>query len=124
MNTTPCIKAIKEDVTDKRDTAKLKAQRAVTCVRSRGAILVAIGSNPDVLGGAQRLNEGDESQLTTKKGLEEFLSVYEKKGATEIFVDGGFDGASSVRDLNESNYTPWVSEWSIKIWDKEKGFIH
>lgn len=56
----------------------------------------------------------------TKKGLNALIATIEAEypGVTEIYVEGGFDYAESVRDMNEGIYDPEISVWSLLVWKK------
>jgi endo-1,4-beta-mannosidase len=100
---------IKEEISFARDEARIAALDCNSCVRSRGAWFVASKDN-------NTITEGEEYYITTKKELLRVIDVFKGMGADEFYIDGGFDGADSVRDLHDgSSYTPFVSDWSIKL---------
>lgn len=101
------FKDIKEDISEHRDEAKYEAKKDYRCVRSRGAWLVALKDG-------EVLTEADSQTFKNAKELKEGIEYWKSEGATEFYIDGGFDGADNVQDLNEF-YVPYVSEWSFKL---------
>ncbi len=103
--------ALKELISEAKGNAKVKASKQYSVVRSRGNELAA-----DV-GMADSVTEafGTKRELTTT-----FDHVMRNHDVVEVYIQGGFDGADSVVDMNNL-YDPLVEEWALKIWDKEHG---
>ena len=102
---------LKSLVKKERNEAKKEASECYSCIRSRGVCLRAFGSDHE----AFNEDGDDEYTVLTLKGLNEDIANYASHGATEFYLDGGFDGADSVYDLNNFCYDPRVSEWSIQL---------
>ncbi len=79
-----------------------------SCCRSRGAWLTA-SINSDVI------TQPQEYEISTFTKLKADIASLKEQGAVEIYIEGGFDGADSVYDLNECHYDPWVSEWGFEL---------
>jgi hypothetical protein len=106
---------LKAIISDAKRQARALAGTEYRCARSRGAEVVA-----DFLDGSDMFKEA----FLTKKALNAFIADATSKKACIISLQGGYDGADSVRDLNEYNYDPLVSEWCFEIWRAGCGFIH
>lgn len=57
---------------------------------------------------------------STQKAFNKLIAEIEVKHpeVTQIFVEGGFDYAESPRAMQDGEYDPWVSDWSVKVWDR------
>jgi hypothetical protein len=97
---------IKELISEAREVAKVEGQESNSCLRSRGAWLRAEKGN-------EVLNDSEVNYITTLKSLKSDVAQYKALGADTFTIEGGFDGADSIKALNESDYCPWVSEWEI-----------
>jgi hypothetical protein len=76
-------------------------------VRGRGLRLIAVGKGDRVV---------DPCEWNgTLKEITKLISEVESKGATEIFLEGGFDGSDSF-DFGE--YQPEIEGFEILIWLK------
>ena len=100
---------IKEEISTARQDAREEAQSVCSCVRSRGAYLKARDKHGELL------TESESIEFTTKKRLISDIEDLKKSGAVEFYIEGGFDGADSLWDLNNFEYEPWVSEWYVDI---------
>jgi len=102
------FKELKEQISEARQKAEREAKTVCSCVRSRGAWLAAVNADGNVT------TESSQYEIKSMKRLMADVEHLKNEGSTKFFVDGGFDGADSVRDLNDC-YDPWVSEWSIDL---------
>ena len=91
---------LKAMVREAREVAENEARQHYTTVQSRGIELKYSGDCEPIY-----LNR------LTMKALNEFIANSPK--GSDIWVQGGFDGADSPRDMMESNYETWVSEWAL-----------
>lgn len=103
--------ALKELISEAKGNAKDKALKQYSVVRSRGNEFAADVGADDSL----------TDPFSTKRELTHaFDYVMSEHDVLEVYVQGGFDGADSVVDMNDL-YDPLVEEWALKIWDKEHG---
>jgi hypothetical protein len=56
----------------------------------------------------------------TLKHLHHFVADAEAAGATEVNIDGGFDGAESKADLDDGIYEPWAAEYAVTLWTQDE----
>ncbi|MCY9865059.1 hypothetical protein OTK49_21305 [Vibrio coralliirubri] len=106
-------------IQEARDHARIEATAEFSTVRSRGWWLSASGNTDTSITENADLNA---TALTLQLFLEEHMELVER-GAISISISGGFDGADSLYDLNNGNYTPWVTDWSFEIWNSTDGWI-
>lgn len=119
VNTTPLKwKEYKIFFSDGRENAKAKAEKMTVVVRSRGMWL----NGADETDNSLFENVADAKAMTFKTFLADVDSLI-NKGAVEIGMNGGFDGAESVYELNNGNYSPWLSDWYVPVWTKAKGWL-
>lgn len=119
VNTTPLKwKEYKSIFSDNRQHAKDKAEGLQKVVRSRGMWL----NGSDETGNSLNENVADGTDMTFKSFLSDAESLV-AMGATEVGMNGGFDGADSLHDLNYGDYSPWLSDWYVPVWTKEKGWL-
>lgn len=52
------------------------------------------------------------------KDLLDSIESGNKKGAVELFLEGGVDYAEKVGDFWDGSYDPWVASWSVSFWAK------
>lgn len=115
----PMAADLKQAVADARALAEREAQRLSRgkgVLRSRGAwVIVATRGECLVVDGAMPFKG-------TQKQLDALLKEYASNPAvTGIHIEGGFDWATSVRDMAECGPDePWISEWSVPIWVRDK----
>ena len=38
-------------------------------------------------------------------------------GLALVAIEGGHDFSQSVRSMNDGDYDPWVSGWSVAVWE-------
>ena len=112
-------KTYKEAISDIRDQAKGVARESCTTVRSRGFWLNGTGSDNQTM---QENADMSSGPMTYKAFLAEAQGLIDG-GAIDISLNGGFDGADSLYDLNHDAYEPWVSDWSITVWTREQGWV-
>lgn len=106
-------------IQEARQVAHIEATSEFSTVRSRGWWLSACDASEVTITENADLNG-------TTHTLKSFLQEHQElvsKGATSISIDGGFDGADSLHEMNNGDYTPWVSEWSFEIWNSTDGWI-
>lgn len=104
---------LKELISIAKNKAKVEANKQYSVVRSRGNEFVGVAA-----GCADPYTE----VFFTKTDLTlTFTKAMDKHEIVEVYVQGAFDGANSLHDLNNSMYDPLVEEWAIKIWDKAQG---
>lgn len=108
---------LKELIIVKRKEAEKEAKECLPVVRSRGVYLCAYDKN------GEKINDGFDCQLfkLTKTELLDNIESLKKEGAISFFLDGGFDGAENLRDLNDFEYVPFISCWSLDFIPKENG---
>jgi hypothetical protein len=99
---------IKELVSKARDVARREAREVHSCVRSRGAWFKAEKDG-------ENLNESEGDMFTTMKALKSDIAHYKALGADVFWIEGGFDGADSVRELNDGDVSVWIADWAIKL---------
>lgn len=114
MKVTTPLSEIKKLVQDARDVAQREAFKYYSCVRSRGAhVYCRIDGN--------NVYEAESYEWNgTKKDLQNAINYIIKTypGKKAVFgIEGGFNGANSVQDLNDDCYDPWVSEWTVELFD-------
>lgn len=86
------------------------------CVKSRGRELKGFDKNQELICGGMEWEWSG-----TKKDMVAFLKEHPE--TVELWVECGYDGAATVRDLIDYNeYEPWVSCWGVVVWNKENGF--
>jgi len=104
-------------IRDHREEARREA--AAGCGRgalmSRGAHVVGCDAK-----GEACLWVSEENPYTSFKAL---MADIERVKAQhpEVFtlhVEGGFNFADSPRAYADGDYTPWVSDWSVKVWER------
>jgi hypothetical protein len=93
--------------------------RAAAGIEAKEQFPIAMSRGVEISAG----DEYETQEMTTKKELLEFIEYAKQGGAKVIYVQGGFDGYDSVHDIKECIYEPWVSDWSIEIWNSESGII-
>jgi hypothetical protein len=98
---------IKEEIVEARDEARRDA-REYKVIRSRGAWLAVLDGNRELL------SETGVHEITTLKALKRDIQYFIAKGGMEFYIDGGFDGADSLNDLNEDPVI-WISSWTIPL---------
>ena len=98
---------LKEKMAEARQEAQREAQAVCPCVRSRGAWLMATKDD-------ETITENDSYEIKSLNKLLKDIQELKEQGADNFYIDGGFDGADNVRDLNDC-YDPWVSDWSIEL---------
>lgn len=106
-------------IQEARDIARIEATAEFSTLRSRGWWLSACDASGETITENADLNV---TAITLQLFLEEHMELVER-GATSISISGGFDGADSLYDLNNGNYTPWVSDWSFEVWNSNDGWI-
>lgn len=102
---------LKDTISEEKAKAENKAKKQFKIVRSRGNECSVSVDGDSVI-----------NPFKSKAELVDFINSSISTGnADEIWIQGGFDGADSVADLNNHNYSPLVEEWAFIIWDKKKG---
>ena len=82
--------------------------------RSRGRWVRVLANGDSVV------DNGDLEFKGTQKQLDEIVAEYgELPGLEGIYIEGGVDWASSLRDFGDCDYEPWVTEWAVNILVKE-----
>lgn len=110
-----------EAIVAERAKARKEAREACGpgALRSRGTYTITADNTG-------RAGPCDESLVyfdhKSKKTLRALIEKIEANypNTTEIYVEGGFDFAESVRDMNEGIYDPEVSVWSLLIWKRDQ----
>lgn len=103
--------ALKELISEAKGNAKDRASKQYSVVRSRGNEFAAdVGADDSVT----------DSFATKRELVNAFDHVMRNHDVVEVYIQGGFDGADSVVDMNNL-YDPLVEEWALKVWDKEHG---
>jgi hypothetical protein len=103
---------LKELISEAKSSAKDKANKQYSVVRSRG----------DECSFDVAFDDPINKPFSSKKELtKSFEYVMNNHDVIDVHVQGGFDAADSLHDLNNGLYDPLVEEWSLKIWDKENG---
>lgn len=107
---------VKDTITQARIVAKKEAKKETPTVRSRGAWLIATDDKNE------RLNESETWFVTDKASITMFVEKFRDR-AKEIYIEGGFDGANSLKDFNDGDYQPWTSAWSFKLWVADTEYL-
>ena len=98
----------------------------VPVIRSRGRWVNTMGGEGSVIDQCSPC-PGAEAQdfRGTRKQLENLVEDIEDRHphVKELWVEGGFDGADSLRDMLEDLYDPWVGSWEVLVWTRENGWV-
>lgn len=115
------LQDIKVEVSAARNEAVRKAESDYICIRSRGTWLNTTNKKE---GQCDPQPQGECYEWNgTLKQIKNLIDDVEANhpDCDEIWISGGYDGADSVRDLNDGDYDPWVSDWDVLIWKREAG---
>lgn len=85
------------------------------CWRSRGKRLIALDAK------GERLEDPYENWRPGLGSFERMLARFHARHGDqlhEVIVDGGWDGAENVLDMNAGEYEPWAGSWSVTLWRK------
>ena len=121
-NETPKLKAVHRVVSKERRTAERDATAYNKFVQSRGTWLCT----GDKVGQCRPRAEAEcptwGGTLTEiKKLVAQVQTAY--PDVERIYIAGGYDGFETFRDMMEHDlYTPWVAEWNVTLWTKDKGY--
>ena len=114
---TSTLKMFNHAISEARNKAESEARAFNSCVKSRGVYITASANGETVVSSADDNMLKTRNRTEIKKSIEWIIETH--PSVDSISVEGGFDGAESVRDLLEhDNYEPWVSEWAFEIWNK------
>lgn len=100
---------VQKKIKFERSKAEDKARRHYPIVQSRGVKFSALKGN-------ESLTDGAEIEFSGKKELVELINDYLEKGATEIYIQGGFDGAESVKAMADYERDTWIEDWGFLIY--------
>lgn len=106
--------ALKEILSEAKAKAKAIATKTYPINQSRGDEISA-----SVRG--DKFGDGLDHSFKNKKELVSMVEQFIKDGADTIYIQGGFDGYERVQDISEGACEPFISEWSVLFWTKEKG---
>jgi len=113
------LKIITAEIQEARNDAHKEALLSCDYTKSRGIWLRARYND-------QALNKAEETLISKNVPKKELITSFieaHKDIATEIYIEGGFNGADNLSSLYTlENYTPWISEWYLKIWDNKTGY--
>lgn len=99
------LSEIKAAIAEARDQAKEIARGFYSHVRSRGANIGIYDNDSN-----EKL---DEIEF---KALRDIMkAIKATPDLKDLVIDGGFDGADSLKDLNEGCVEVWLSEWSLEL---------
>ncbi|MDS1821182.1 hypothetical protein QX249_10960 [Vibrio parahaemolyticus] len=113
------LKSLKSVISDARNEALNEMTAHYPCTRSRGTYLTASVDNETVI---SMSDEWVLRNLTKKELIENIKDALKRyPNINNISIEGGFDGADSVRDMNEDLYDPWITDWVVTLWDKSWG---
>ncbi|WP_210499523.1 hypothetical protein [Vibrio crassostreae] len=114
---TSTIKMLNNAISSVRNRAEGEARVFNKCVKSRGVYLTASCDGETVLSTADNHMLKSASRTDLHNNIKWLIETH--PDLDSIYVEGGFDGADTVKDLLElTDYEPWVSEWAIEIWNK------
>jgi hypothetical protein len=108
---------LKDSITDARHAAlkDARAEWTFRYIRSRGMFLSTIGKN----GQCQPKPSAEcPTWHGTLREITDLVSLVETTypEVTEILIEGGYDGADSLRAYLDDDYQPWVAAWSVTVW--------
>lgn len=119
---TPQLQLIKSAVDAAYWTEYRTARRSgVPVVKSRGRWLATVnsGGQCDPMPGA----EAYEWRGTLKEIFKAVLDIQDNfPECTELWIEGGFDGAENVREYTDGLYDPWVGSWELLVWSRKDGW--
>jgi hypothetical protein len=113
-------KELREAVSEARSIAKVEAERS--CGRgflsSRGAWFIATRDN----GAESNATDGTIEFKGTQKQLDDEIARLrlDCPDINDIYIEGGFNFAETMADLRDHVYEPWVSEWSVLAWSRDR----
>ena len=112
---------LRQAVTDARNQAEREAlilSKGRGFLQSRGAWVIV-----STYRGEPEVTDGTIPFKGTQKQIDELMIKYGNDANVRgIYIDGGWDWATSLRDMRECGADePWISEWSVPVWEKEQG---
>ena len=109
------ITDLKLAIAEARDVAEREARRDCgrSFLKSRGAWVIALTDGDAAIGDGQLEFKGTKRQVVEL--VEEFK---QREDVRSIEIAGGFNSAERLEDFAEGVHTPWVSEWSVLLWER------
>lgn len=113
------LKDLKEAVKNARGPAEDEARR-YPWSRSRGTMIGTTGFDDSQCapcpGGEAVPWNGTLREIT--ETIEEVRKSY--PAVRCVYVFGGYDGADTFDQLYGGDYEPWVSNWEVEVWTRDK----
>ena len=82
--------------------------------RSRGQWVRVLANGDSVV------DNGEIEWLGTQAQLDKILAEYrDTPGLQSIYIEGGINWGSNMRDYYDGDYEPWVTEWAVNIFMPE-----
>lgn len=112
------ISEIKAEIAKLKGAAAKEAKLFYPVIKSRGVWLSTTDKD-----GQCDPSPGAEAQAWkgTVGELSETIELIKFKypNVEALWLEGGYDGANSEEEFDTDNYTPWASNWELKIWSRE-----
>ena len=109
------ISELKEAVASARDEAEREARQTTPkgFIKSRGAWFIAVGDGEPFIADGQRKFTGTKSEVEAL-----VAECQARDDVRSIHIEGGFNFATCLADFREGGHDAWVSEWSVKVWER------
>lgn len=115
-----------QQIKDRIVTARVVAHKEAKTtklpfLRSRGCVLGTSNLSDQCIPFVAA--EGHTWGGTKRELIASIQKAIDTPGATEFYLEGGYDGGERLDDFDGGNYEPWVSTWTVLIWTRAGGIL-
>lgn len=118
MNLVPQLGVIRDRIAVARAAAVKEAKAAGGCYFSRGTYIATADK------GGQCAPCPEAEALAWDGTVKEIVELVNRVRADypnvlSVYIAGGYDSADSPQAYRDGEYEPWVSEWSVPVWERD-----